>query len=143
MVELSPLEKIKQNLREKQETIHEVPDHPYVNIDIPATGKIGKDCVVKISKKVPHLELVISQDIKYERRDKYDKSSEPEMICTGFIIEEKHNSDKISAKWADMGIVAQVPTNLLHEGEYMVEARAWDNEAWEETTARRLVKVTK
>lgn len=138
-----PLEKAKQKLREKQETIHEVPDHPYVDIEIPSTGKIGKDCIVKISEKVPKLQLVISQDIQWKKRDKYDKNAKPELICKGFIIVEAKNNNKIIAKWEDVGIVSQVPTNLLQEGEYMVEARAWNNEAWEETTARRLVKVTK
>lgn len=138
-----PLEKAKQRLRDKQETIHEVPDHPYVTIKIPDKGKIGKECVVKISEKVPKLQLVISQDIQWKKRDKYDRTAKPEMVCKGFIIVETKNSDTIKAVWEDVGIVAQKPTNLLQEGDYLVECRAWNNEAWEETTARRLVKVTK
>lgn len=139
----SPLEKAKQKLREKQETIHEVPDHKYVKIDIPEKGRIGKNCLVKIDKKVPHIQIVISQDIQWKKRDKYDLKSKPEMVCRGFIIKETKNDNKIKVIWEDNYIIAQENTNLLQVGEYMVEVRAWGNEAWEETTARRIVSVTK
>ena len=138
-----PFELAKQKLRERQETIHEDPKKPYVTIEIPETGKIGGECLVKFSKTVPKAQLAISQDIQWKRRDKYDLKAKPEIVCRAFIIEEKKNTDHISSKWEDVGIVAQVPTNLLLEGEYMVEARAYSTEAGEETTARRIVRVTK
>ena len=143
-----PFEIKKQSLRDKQETIHSVPDHPYVDIKIPTKNKIGEKCVIKFNKSVPKAQVAISQDIQWKKRDKWDKTSEPELISRAFILDEHRARgnkmlDEVSFKWEDIGVVAQVPTNLLKEGEYLVEVRVWDNEASEETTARRLVTVTK
>lgn len=138
-----PFEKLKQKLRDKQETIQENPEKPYVTIDIPKSGKIGKECIVKISKKVPKIQLAISQDIQWKKRDKYDREAKPEIVCRAFIIKEVKDTDEIRATWEDVGIVAQISTNLLAEGEYMVEARAWSTEFGEETNAKRLIRVTK
>jgi len=138
-----PLERAKQKLRDEQETIYEKPDQQYVDIEIKSTGTVGEDCVVKVSKKVPFIQLVISQDVQWKKRDKYDQDSKPELVCKGFIIEEAKNTDTIKTKWADIEIIAGKERNLLKEGEYMVEARAWSINAYEETTARRLVQVKK
>ncbi len=133
----------KQKLRDAQETIYENPAKPYVEIKIPEKGKVGDWCVVKFSKKVPFAELVISQDIQWKRRDPYDLKAKPEIVCKGFIIIDAKDTDEIKTRWEDMGYLAQQPTNMLVAGEYMVEARAFSTEAYEETTARRLVQVTK
>jgi len=140
---MSEFEEVKQRLRDGQETVYEKPEKPYVDIKIPESGKVGDWCKVKFSKKVPFAQLVISQDVQWKRRDKYDLKSKPELVCKGFIIVDAKDTDEIKARWEDIGLVANQPTNLLQAGEYMVEARGYSHEAYEETTARRLIPVTK
>lgn len=144
---LDQFEVKKQNLRDKQETTHAVPDHPYIDIKIPTRHKVGDKCVIKFSKPVPKAQVAVSQDIQWKKRDKYDKTAEPELISHAFILDEHKAKGgnmltEVSFVWEDIGVVAQERKNLLKAGEYLVECRVWNNEAWEETTARRLVKVT-
>lgn len=138
-----PLEKLKQKLREKQENIYEDPNKVYVEIDIPKTGKIGKECKVKFNKKVPNAQIAVSQDMQWKRRDKFDRTAKPELVCKAFKIGEKKDTDSISFIWEDVGKLHGEDTNFLQEGEYMVEVRAWSTVAGEETTSRRLVIITK
>ena len=136
------LESEKQRLRDKQEDEYEDPDNIYVKIKIPTSGKIGEDCVVKFSKKVPMAQLVISQDIQMKRKYvSLGKKGEPELTCKGFIIVEAKDCKEIRATWEDIGYLHSVRTNLLLAGEYVVEARGYSNEAYEETTSRRLISV--
>jgi len=143
LLKKDPFEKAKQKLRDKQETVHENSEKPYVDIKIPSTGKVGGKCKIKISKKVPKVQLAVSQDIQWKKRDKYDLKAKPEIVCRAFILEEFKDTDSIEFTWEDIGTLHQQPTNLLREGEYMVEVRAYSTEAYEETTARRLVWVKK
>lgn len=140
-----PLENAKQLLRDKQETIYTNPEHKYLDIEIPTKGKVGDKCVIKFSGNAPKVEVAVSEDIKWEKRDKYDKLSKPELITRAFILDEhlKHNKDKVEFIWQDVGIISGEPKNMLRAGEYMVEVRVWDNESWEETIARRLITITK
>ena len=96
----------KQELRDKQENIHENKDN-----------------------------------IAWKKVDKYDRASKPELVCRAFILEEFKDVKEIEVQWEDMGILAEKPTNMLVAGEFMVEARAWNTQAGEETTARRLIRV--
>lgn len=141
-----PFEQKKQELRDNQETIHAVPDHPYVDIKIPTKNKVGDKCVIKFSKPVPKAQVAVSQDIQWKKRDKWDKQSKPELVSHAFILDEhKAKGDKllkeVSFVWEDIGVVSQERKNLLKAGEYLVEVRVWNNEAWEETNAKRLVEV--
>lgn len=131
----------KQELRDKQENIHENKDNPYVKITIPDKGKIGGKCKIKFSKKVPRAQIAISQNITWKKVDKYDRTSKPELVCRAFILKEFKDVKEIEVQWEDMGILAEKPTNMLQAGEFMVEARAWSTEFGEETTARRLIRV--
>lgn len=142
-IKRDPFESAKQKLRTSQENIYEKPEKPYVEIKIPETGKVGDWCIVKFSKKVPFAQLAISQDIQWKKRDKYDLKAKPELVCNAFIIKEAKDVDEIKARWEDIGILQQKETNMLLAGEYMVEARGYSKEAFEETTARRLVQVSK
>ncbi len=142
LVKKDPFEKAKKKLRNKQENIYEDPNKHWVEIEIPAKGKVGEKCVIKFSKKVPLAQVVISQKILWKKRDKYDRTSKPEIVCTGFIIEEFKDVDKVEIPWEDIGYFGGKPINNLLAGEYMVEARGWSKQAYEETTSRRLVQVT-
>lgn len=141
-----PFEVKKQSLRDEQENEYANPDHKYVEIKIPTNNKIGGKCIIKFSDGVPKAQVAVSQQIDWKKRDKYDKESKPELISHAFILDEhKAKGDKmlkeVSFVWEDIGVIAQEKRNLLKAGEYLVEVRAWNNESWEETTARRLVKV--
>lgn len=132
----------KQRLRDKQENVYEDPDKIYVKITIPTKGKIGEDCVVKFNKKVPMAQLVISQDIQWKRRDiGLGKRGELEIVCKGFIIVEAKDCKEIRARWEDIGYLHQKAVNNLQAGEYMIEARGYSTEAYEETTSRRLIQI--
>ena len=136
------LESEKQRLRDTQENEYENPDNIYVKINIQKKGKVGGECVVKFSKKVPRAKLVISQDIQWKKRDKYDLKGKPELVCRGFIIEEAKDCKEIRCKWEDMGQLHGKPYNFLLAGEYCIEVRAYSTEFEEETTSRRLITIT-
>jgi len=140
---MAELDEIKQKLREAQETIHQDSKQPYVEIEIPENGKVGDWCTVKFNKKVPYAQISISEKLEWKRRDKFDYNSKPELVSTPFIVDYAQNVDSIKVKWEDIGYVATQPTNLLHDGEYLVEVRAFSKQVFEETTARRLVAVSK
>jgi hypothetical protein len=143
VIKKDPLESRKQELRDNQENEYADPENIYVEIKIPETGKVGENCVIKFSEKVPLAQVVISANMKWLKRDKYDKASKPELICKGFIIEEFKDVKEVKVPWEDMYPNKDGVKNLLKAGEYMVEARGWSKEAYKETTARRLVQVTK
>lgn len=136
-----PLEKAKQKLRDKQEDEHENLDKPYAVIKIPTKNKVGEKCVIKINQKVPHVQIAVSQDISWKRRDKFAYGSKPELICKAFKIDEFKDTNKVEFIWDDIGLVRGKETNLLLAGEYMIECRVWSTVAGEETTSRRLVEV--
>ena len=137
------LETEKQRLRDSQENEYGDPDNIFAEITIPTTGKVGDDCVVKFSKKVPFAQLVISQDIRWVREDLgLGRKGDPKLSCRGFIIFESKDCDEISHPWEDIGYQYEKAVNLLLPGEYMIEARCYSNEAFEETTSRRLITIT-
>ncbi|KKM94767.1 hypothetical protein LCGC14_1195040 [marine sediment metagenome] len=138
-----PLEKAKEKLRAEQETVHEDPDKPYVDIKIPATGVVGKTCNIKFSEKVPFAQVAISQRIEWKKRDKYDLKAKPEMVCTAFFIQDYEDVKEIKVTWEDIGYFKEKAVNNLMAGEYLVEARAYTKQAYEETNAKRLVQVSK
>lgn len=132
----------KQRLRDKQEDIYENPDNVYVKITIPKSGKIGKECIVKFSKKVPNAQLSISQDVQWLRKFiGLGKKGDPEVISKHFIIVEAKDCKEIKATWEDIGYVHGKETNLLTAGEYMVHVRGYSTEFEEETTSRRLIQI--
>lgn len=144
IVKLSdPLEIAKQKLRDEQENVYENPEKKYVEIDIPSTGKVGEELVVKFSKKVPKAQIAISEKLEWKRLDKYNPKSEYKLIPSRFNFKEVKDVDKVSIELADYGFVGQKKVNNLRAGEYLIEARGWSTQGGEETTARRLVKVSK
>jgi hypothetical protein len=136
-------ENAKQRLRDKQENIYEDPDKIYVEIKIPEKGVVGEDCVIKFSKKVPFAQMAISQKLEWKKRDRYQMDGKKELVSTAFIQVEAKDCTEIRHRWEDMSPFRGVPTNLLNAGEYLVEGRGWSKGAYEETTSRRLIKVTK
>ena len=143
LLKKDPFEKAKQKLRDKQENIYEDPKNIYVKITIPNTGVVGDNCVIKFSKEVPMAQIVVSQNISWKKRDKYDLKGKPEIVCRGFIIEEFKDVKEVKIPWEDIGQLHGAPYNFLEAGEYMVEVRGYSKEAYEETTSRRLIQVSK
>lgn len=137
-----PLEKIKQKLRDNQETVYADPDKIYVELKIPKTGKVGGECKVKFSKKVPLAQITISEQLEWKRSDKYNPRSKMRLVNKPFNIISKKDCDYISIKFEDIGYVRGKQTNMLREGEYLIEARGYSIQAYEDTTAKRLVKVS-
>ena len=137
-------EEVFDKLRKGTVTVHEDPNKPFAEITIPDSGKIGGDLIIKVDKKVKHLQLAVSHDFRYGNPNPvWDRNAPPQIYGKPFTIVTKKNVDEIVAKWEDIGILKEQPVNLLPEGEYLVEVRAHTDEAYEETTARRIVRVTK
>ncbi len=147
VVKKDPFEEVKQKLRDEQENEYANPDKIYVTMKIPIGQKVGDKCTIKFSDEVPKAQVAVSQNISWAKRDKYDKASKPELISKAFILDEhKAKGDKmlkeVSFMWEDLGIIAQETRNLLKAGEYLVEVRAWNTGAGQETTVRRLVTIS-
>ncbi len=136
-----PFEARKQELRDKQEDVHEDPKNPYAKITIPDKGKIGKPLKIKFNHKVANAQVAISQKMEWKKRDKYDRESKPELVCNAFIIDEFKDVKKIDLKLEDIGYIKGVETNMLRPAEYMIEVRAWDIGARQETNSKRLIWV--
>ncbi len=137
-------EEIFDELRKGTVTTHEDPARPFAKITIPDSGKIGGDLIIKVDKKVKHLQLAVSHDFRYGNPNPvWDRNAPPQIYGKPFTVITKKNVDEIIAKWEDIGILREEKVNLLPEGEYLVEVRAYTDEAYEETTARRIVRVTK
>lgn len=140
-IKRDPFEEAKMKLREAQENEYGNPDDKWIKITIPSTGTVGKDCVIKLSETAPKAEVAVSANVQWKKRDKFDRNSDPEIVCRAFILEQFKNVKEIKFKWEDIGTLKQEPHNFLRAGEYMVEARVWHYNKKEETTSRRLVQV--
>jgi hypothetical protein len=141
----SDFEQEKEKLR-KQKTEHGDPDKPYVTIDIPDTGKLGEKLTIKLSKKVPNIQLGFGDGIIWEREIRYDpKSPKVVKLKPTILIDEhrgKFNDDVINIELGDIKTVAGKEIQSWLEGDYLVEIRAFGNESFEETSARKLVKIS-
>jgi predicted PilT family ATPase len=133
-------EKIKQKLRDEQENEYENPDKIYVDIDIPSKGKVGEECIVKLSKKVPVAEFALSEKLSWKKKDKFDRFSKEELCASPFKIEQLKDVDEVKFKWEELDGRGR---NMLKSGEYFLEISARSKNAREETTARRIIRVEK
>ena len=131
-------EKRKQELRDEQENKYEKPDKIYVEIDIPTKGKIGKECVIKLDKKVPFIEFALSQKLEWKKKDKFDRFATEELVATPFKLGNDKDTDKLKFKWEELDGRGK---NVLKAGEYFIEVSARSKVAGEETTSKRIVVV--
>ncbi len=127
----------------KTETTNADDNHKYVKIEIPKSGIIGEKFEVKVSKKVPNLDVAISDKINFEVVNKvWAKESPAQLYGTPFIIEKLKDVDKYEGVWHNPAFAAGKEFNALQEGEYLLEVRAYGTEAWQDTTVRIILKVT-
>lgn len=131
----------KKRLRQKQETIHSNPKKHYTEINIPDSGKIGKNFTVKFTQKIQKIQINITNDFVWKRKDRYNPKAGYEVSANLFLFKEEKDSKKITIKLENIELVAGIEKNLLEKGEYLVEVTATGNEAHEETTARKLITI--
>lgn len=134
-------ERAKQKLRDAQKNTYEKEDQKYVEIDIPATGKIGEDFIIYTNKKVPIIEYAVCQQLDWKKKNKYNRGSKKELVGKSFMIGTRKDTDSCTFKWIDMYSFQGKQINGLKAGEYLVEVSARSTEAYEETKAIRLVRV--
>ena len=131
-------------LRKAPEITYANDNHKWVEIELPESGVIGEKYKIKVSEKVPSLEIALSQDIRFEIVDKLWRPDEPpQLFGKPLRIEKLKNVDKFEGVWEEITRVAGKAFNTLPAGEYLLEARANSNESWQETTVRRIVNVVK
>ena len=141
LTEEEKFEREKQKLRDNQRTTYEKEDQKYVEIKIPATGKVGKEFVIKTSKKVPIIEFAVCQKLEWKRKNQYKRHAKKELVGKMFMASTKKDTDKAIFKWEDISMFHGKPFNGLKAGEYLVEVSARSKVAYEETKALRLVRV--
>ena len=131
-------------LRKAPEITYANKNHKWVEIELPTSGVTGEKYKIKVSEKVPTLEIAISANIKFEKVDKLWRPNEPpELFGIAFKIEKLKNVDKFEGVWEEIARAAGKEFNSLHAGEYLIEARANSKESWQETTVRRIIKLVK
>lgn len=135
------LESEKQKLRDKQEDEYGDPDNIYVKIKIPTKGKVGKKYTVKFSRKVPTAQLIVSNTFEWKRKNKYDSTSKPELLCTPYEIIDAKDCKEIKYNWEQIGHIGGKEINILEAGEYFIQVRAYSIGAGEETTSQRIIKI--
>lgn len=128
----------------KGETTDADENHKWVEIELPKSGVVGEKYKINISKKVPHFEFALSDNIKFELIDKvFDRDSSPQLFGIAFKIEKLEDVDKFEGVWENIASVAGKKFNSMQAGDYLFEVRAWGKQSWQETTERRIIKVVK
>ncbi len=138
-----PLETAKRKLRDKQENDYAIPEKKFVEIDIPTTGKIGDDLIIKFSGKSPKSQATISNAFEWKRADKYNPNSPKQLIAKPMNIVEDKDSDKIVIPLVHNSYSKGKPFNVLTEGDYLVQARAYGIQVHEDITATRIIRLYK
>ena len=131
-------------LRKAPEITYANDNHKWVEIELPESGILGEKYKIKVSEKVPELQIALSHDIRFEKVDKLWRPDEPpQLFGRPLRVEKLKNVDKFEGVWEEISLIQGREFNSLPEGEYLIEARANSNESWQETTARRIVNVVK
>ncbi len=131
-------------LRKAPEITYADDNQKWVEIELPESGVIGEKYKIKLSRKVPILEIALSHDIRFEIVDKLWRPDEPpQLFGKPLRIEKLKDVDKFEGVWEEISIAAGKEFNSLPAGDYLLEVRAHSNESWQETTARRIIKVVK
>ena len=131
-------------LRKAPEITYADDNQKWVEIKLPESGVLGEKYKIKLSRKVPILEIALSHDIRFEIVDKLWRPDEPaQLFGKPLRIEKLEDVDKFEGVWEEISIAAGKEFNSLPAGDYLLEVRAHSNESWQETTARRIIKVVK
>lgn len=142
----SPLYKSREDafkVLRKTETTNAYDDHKYVKIELPKSGVVGEKFQVKVSRKVPNLQVVISDKINFEIVDKVSAKHLPaQLFGVPFMIEDLKDVDKYDGNWINEYDHLGKKLNALTAGDLLLEVRAYGTAAWHETTVRRIIKVT-
>jgi hypothetical protein len=140
LTEEQKFEKAKQALKDKQSNRYENPDKIYVEIKIPTTGKVGEECIIKISEKVPIVEWALSEKLQWKKKYKYDRNADKEIVATPFQTGKEKDTDTIKIKWQELDGRGK---NVLRAGDYFLEVSARSKKAGQDTTSGRIIEVTK
>lgn len=119
--------------------------NPYVVIDVPDSVKLGDKLIIKLSKKVPNMQLGFGDDIIWTRETKYDPNSKMVVKLKPTILRDFHNKnfndDVIEFTVGEVKKIAGKETQTWLSGDYLLEVRAFGKEWHEETSIRKMVKV--
>jgi len=131
-------------LKKEPEITYADNNHKWVEIEIPDSGVIGEKFKIKVNKKVPKLQLAISNDIRFEKADKMWRPDEPAILFGRALrIEKLTDTDRFEGVWEEISLLAGKEFNSLPEGDYLIEVQANGKEAWQQTTVRRIIEVVK
>jgi len=141
----SDFEKAKKKLF-NQETEHNNTKKPYSTIEIPDSGKLGKKLKIKFSKKVPNLQLAFGDNLVWEREDRFNPKAPKEVILKPTIILDYHrqnfNKDEIEIELGEIRQANGKDFQGWLEGDYLCEVRVFGDGADDETSAKKLVKIS-
>lgn len=130
----------------KQETEHNNPKKPYSTIDIPDTGKIGEKFKIKLSKKTPNMQLAFGDDIVWKREDRYNPKAPKKVTLKPTILLDFHrqnfNKDVIEIELGEIRQVNGNDTQMWLAGDYMIEVRVFGIGADDESSAKKMVKIS-
>jgi len=130
----------------KQETEHNNPDKPYSTIEIPDGGKLGEKLKIKFSKQVPNMQLAFGDNLLWQREDRYNPKAPKKVILKPTILLDYHrqnfNKDEIEIELGEMRQAGGKEFQGWLEGDYLLEVRVFGNEADDETSAKKMVKIS-
>jgi len=137
-------EKLIEKLRKETEISRGVEDKPFVDIEIPLSGKLGESFEIRVPEKVNLLEVVVSDDVIYEIKNKvWNRGGDREIFGRPVFMKKAKNVDVIKLSWEDPQPYHDTTFNALPAGEYLIEARASNQEEWQETVVKRIINVKK
>ncbi len=106
----------------KTETTYADENHRWVEIELPKSGVVGEKYKINVSKKVPHLEFALSDNIKFELIDKvFGKDVPPQLFGVAFKIEKLKDVDKFEGVWENIASAAGKTFNAMQAGDYLFE----------------------
>ncbi len=143
-VEEDPIKKELNKLKTKQYE-HADKSRPYVDADIPDSVKFGEKLVIKLSRKVPNMQLSFGDGLSWERKDVYDPKAPKELILRPTVFRDikngKFDDDKVEIDIGEVKKVAGTEIQSWLEGDYLLKVRGYGNQYHEDTTITKTVRV--
>lgn len=143
-VEEDPIKKELNKLRTKQYE-HADKSKPYVDAEIPDSVKFGEKLIIKLSKKIPNIQLSFGNGLFWERKDVYDPKAPKELILKPTILKDikngKFDDDKIEIDIGEVKKVAGTKIQSWLEGDYLLKIRGYGKQYHEDTTITKTVRV--
>jgi hypothetical protein len=143
-VEEDPIKKELNKLKTKQYE-HADKSRPYVDADIPDSVKFGEKLVIKLSRKVPNMQLSFGDGLSWERKDVYDPKAPKELILRPTVFRDikngKFDDDKVEIDIGEIKKVAGTEIQSWLEGDYLLKVRGYGNQHHEDTTITKTVRV--